>query len=653
MMFSFPVFLVLLVAAPSLNLANDVDGGIMFSNLKCYNLRCEKDFNPLRCNQGEGLPVWTCGGQFKELPDKKGPDISFSDIITFDSYSSACFFELKETNPAPFQRTHQVAKQSFSTDSGMTASNSYKISRKITDGDVYCTFDVQQSPIIGVWNSWGAASQCSKTCGDGTQTRTRICNGPFFGGSDCPGDRTSISSCNIKACPVVCNTDFATEDDAESSCSTSSGVSSFNADSFNGDCKYQCFSNYIKTSCGSCSAPVNGKWSAWGSTGSCSRSCGTGSQSMIRSCTNPAPANSGSICDGPSTKSDPCNSQACPIVPVNGKWSSWASTGSCSKSCGAGSQSMTRSCTNPAPVGSGSTCSGPSTKSDPCNPQICPIAPVNVNGKWSAWASTGSCSKSCGTGSQSMTRSCTNPTPAGSGSKCSGPSTKSDPCNSQTCPIAPVNGKWSAWAYTGSCSKSCGTGSQPMTRSCTNPVPAGSGSTCSGSSAKSGPCNPQTCPIAPANVNGKWSAWTSVHSCTKSCGTGTQTMSRSCTNPTPVGTGSSCEGLPTKSASCNSQTCPIAPVNGKWSSWASIGSCSKSCGTGSQSMTRSCTNPVPANSGLTCSGSSTKSDTCNTQACTTSGTSATNDGSTNDGNESSGKHFSIFVCTVSLIISIL
>ncbi len=55
-------------------------------------------------------------------------------------------------------------------------------------------------------------------------------------------------------------------------------------------------------------------------------------------------------------------------------------------------------------------------------------------------------------------------------------------------------------------------------------------------------------------------------------------------------------------------TVGAAPVDGGWSNW---GSCSVSCGGGTQ--TRSCTNPTPANGGASCNGSSSQS--CNTQAC--------------------------------------
>jgi len=60
-------------------------------------------------------------------------------------------------------------------------------------------------------------------------------------------------------------------------------------------------------------------------------------------------------------------------------------------------------------------------------------------------------------------------------------------------------------------------------------------------------------------------------------------------------------------------SCP-APVNGGWSSWR-CGSCSKSCGGGTQSCTRTCTNPAPAYGGANCVGDSSQIQNCNTQAC--------------------------------------
>ena len=56
-------------------------------------------------------------------------------------------------------------------------------------------------------------------------------------------------------------------------------------------------------------------------------------------------------------------------------------------------------------------------------------------------------------------------------------------------------------------------------------------------------------------VNGGWSGWSA---CSASCGGGTQT--RTCTNPSPAGTGADCSGV--SSQSCNTQVCVINGVCG-------------------------------------------------------------------------------------------
>ncbi|MDD2916305.1 MAG: hypothetical protein PHH70_00470 [Candidatus Gracilibacteria bacterium] len=60
-------------------------------------------------------------------------------------------------------------------------------------------------------------------------------------------------------------------------------------------------------------------------------------------------------------------------------------------------------------------------------------------------------------------------------------------------------------------------------------------------------------------------------------------------------------------------------VDGGWTAWSGFSSCSASCGGGTQSSTRSCTNPSPANGGSDCSGISSQNQSCNTQACACSG----------------------------------
>ena len=171
------------------------------------------------------------------------------------------------------------------------------------------------------------------------------------------------------------------------------------------------------------------------------------------------------------------------VNPVHGAWSTWTAQGSCSASCGDGSQTYTRTCDGI--VNGGNDCSGldggSATKTESCKIKECP-----VNGAWSGWTASGSCSASCGNGLQSYTRTCGGI--AHGGNDCSqldgGSSTKTESCKIKECPI---NGAWSGWSGYGGCSRSC-EGTQTRTRSCTNPRPQHGGANCGGSSSQSISC---------------------------------------------------------------------------------------------------------------------------------------------------------------------
>ena len=52
------------------------------------------------------------------------------------------------------------------------------------------------------WSDFGGWSSCSKTCGEGDQTRTRIIlNAASHGGNDCTGADEDRRACKIKKCP--------------------------------------------------------------------------------------------------------------------------------------------------------------------------------------------------------------------------------------------------------------------------------------------------------------------------------------------------------------------------------------------------------------------------------------------------------------------
>jgi hypothetical protein len=52
-----------------------------------------------------------------------------------------------------------------------------------------------------------------------------------------------------------------------------------------------------------------------------------------------------------------------------------------------------------------------------------------------------------------------------------------------------------------------------------------------------------------------------------------------------------------------------------WSVWKAWSSCPVTCGGGSQSRTRACTNPAPANGGKDCTGGSSETQACGTKLC--------------------------------------
>ena len=53
-----------------------------------------------------------------------------------------------------------------------------------------------------VWDAWGDWSTCSKTCGGGDQTRTRIIKQEEeFLGAPCQGDKLETRSCASNQCP--------------------------------------------------------------------------------------------------------------------------------------------------------------------------------------------------------------------------------------------------------------------------------------------------------------------------------------------------------------------------------------------------------------------------------------------------------------------
>ncbi|XP_069105029.1 uncharacterized protein [Argopecten irradians] len=428
------------------------------------------------------------------------------------------------------------------------------------DGDGQAEEDcATPPPIDGVWASWGSWATCSVSCksstggaSSGTTTRTRLCNNPApkYDGKQCAGTGTLSKSCTP--------------------------------------------SNYC---------PVHGGYSSWGSWGGCSVTCASGTQTRTRSCNNPTPQYGGNSCSGNSSDTKSCTRSACPI---NGGWSSWGSYGSCSVTCAGGLKYRTRSCTNPAPQHGGASCPSSDTSSTSCNTFPCPI-----DGVWGSWGSYSSCSLTCKdygtsqTGSKSRTRSCNNPAPQHNGANCPGSSSSSASCTTST--YCPINGGFTSWTTWTTCSVTCASGTQQRSRSCTDPAPQFGGTSCSGATSGTKGCTLSPCPI-----DGAWANWGSWGSCTVTCGGGSSTRTRTCTNPSPRYGGANCPNSGTERKDCNTQSCII---DGEWGAWGSWSMCTLTCGGGKRSRSRQCDDPRPANGGLPCSGDSGDLGDCNVNSC--------------------------------------
>uniref|UniRef100_A0A3B4Z1V9 Hemicentin-1 n=1 Tax=Stegastes partitus TaxID=144197 RepID=A0A3B4Z1V9_9TELE len=227
--------------------------------------------------------------------------------------------------------------------------------------------------VHGGYSEWAEWAPCSVSCGVGAQKRLRQCNNPLpaNGGRHCAGSDAETRRCQGKPCPV------------------------------------------------------DGSWSEWTLWEECSRSCGQGNRTRVRTCSNPPAQHGGRPCEGKAVEviiHTLCST-------VAGNWGSWLPWSPCSETCGKGMQSRIRLCNNPPPAFDGPQCEGTDTQTQVCKERPCP-----VDGKWSSWVSWGACSVSCGGGTRQRTRLCASPAPQHGGRQCEGNDVHIDFCNSDPCP---------------------------------------------------------------------------------------------------------------------------------------------------------------------------------------------------------------------------
>ncbi|XP_062378705.1 thrombospondin-1-like [Sardina pilchardus] len=216
----------------------------------------------------------------------------------------------------------------------------------------------------------------------------------------------------------------------------------------------------------------------------------------VDACTECTCQNSATVCRRISCPLVPCQNatvpegQCCPrcgeIDHEGAGWSPWSEWTQCSVTCGRGTQTRGRSCDRIT-----NSCEGSSVQTRDCFLQECDKR-FRQDGGWSHWSPWSSCSVTCGEGVITRIRLCNSPTPQMGGKECQGEGRETKPCKEVQCPI---NGGWGPWSPWDTCSVTCGGGSQTRQRLCTDPAPKYGGKDCVGPPKEEQLCNTEKCPI--------------------------------------------------------------------------------------------------------------------------------------------------------------
>ncbi|XP_072414232.1 adhesion G protein-coupled receptor B3 isoform X7 [Chiloscyllium punctatum] len=166
-------------------------------------------------------------------------------------------------------------------------------------------------PVHGVWEDWSPWSLCSFTCGRGQRTRSRSCISPQYGGRACDGPESQTKICNIALCPVDGQwKEWSPWTDCSVTCSngTQQRTRQCTAAAHGGS---ECRGHWAESrECFNTDCTENGKWNPWGFWSGCSKSCDGGWQRRVRVCQGLAIT--GKPCEGLGEEIQKCSEQRCP-----------------------------------------------------------------------------------------------------------------------------------------------------------------------------------------------------------------------------------------------------------------------------------------------------------------------------------------------------
>ena len=291
------------------------------------------------------------------------------------------------------------------------------------------------------------------------------------------------------------------------------------------------------------------------------------------------------------------------------RWGNWNSWSSCTATCGEnGYRSRSRNCLN--------DCTG--NESDGIEIENCNR--FKCKAEWGPWSDWTTCSAACGKGTQKRERNCQD----ADEKLCEGEKYQLRICLLQICPPKALWKTWSAWS---TCQAIEGDktnrGIRSRERECSSAIEPQSCGPIS-ESIQSESCSPQPLDLCNARSSSSkhklsdfepsWGSWSSWSNCNKDCDTGHKIRDRQCEN------GSGCQGHPIEMTQCNTQPCDNNRISNQWIIFSS---CSRTCGTGFQTLKLTdpaCNSGKPDSNGVIKTNDGTpcfKNEKCNVEPCPT------------------------------------
>lgn len=322
-------------------------------------------------------------------------------------------------------------------------------------------------------------------------------------------------------------------------------------------------------------------WSSWSP---CSTSCGPG---LTRRTLSFVPHVCGGMPCLSTVENAPCNNMDCPTPCIVSTWSAWICA---DQQCEITPRTETRTRRIQVVAGNNGSCieNDNLRETRTCSTNCCTAAVPCAVSSWSSWTS---CSATCGVGSRLRTRAVVIDA-ACNGAPCP-PLRESEQCAQALCPVNCELSAWSTWSV---CSSSCLLDERRRTRNVVT-APANGGAACDALT-ETATCGARRCDCDVKD----WSTWTT---CTASCGSGSQSRSR-----TIATVRSECPAL-SDARACNVPPCPQDCIVSAWSNWSS---CSAPCGGGRRERTRAATQ-VQVGAGMPCPLDLTASEECNLHFC--------------------------------------